>query len=130
MMLKFLRYEYGSFLGQDQRIIEIRIKDGKLSRKMFRPEGYEYDQREKWDSFCEITDYADYLNTLEQFNFRRWKERYDSPILDGYYWELEYRDSDGEKRQISGNNSGPRCLNRFYKALTCPLDGETEKPGR
>lgn len=126
-MLTYLKYEYGSFLGADQMEVEIRIRNGKLTRRIIRAEGDSLIPDEQ--PVVETRDFGDYMRILESFNIKDWDDEYSEPILDGCWWELEYRCSDGERRKNSGNIIAPPFFDVFTACLTSP-DLGMKKPGR
>jgi len=125
-MLEYLKYHYESFLGCAERIVTITVKDGMLTRKVFRPKGYNPDQDEEAAPIVETSEFEGYLGILESFNIRKWKDMYFLPVLDGYSWELEYRYSDGEARTITGSNSEPLFFGEFISCLMSPDLGKAE----
>ena len=96
---------------------EIRVEvDGNTVK--FRRKGNEYGFPK--DAVLEGVysgDVLSLLNTIEGFNVSGWESRYCGPGIDGYGWNLRYKEVGKPCRKISGSNGGPENYYEFVKLL-------------
>ena len=113
--------EYQSFSWNREIRIEV---DGDCVK--FRRKGNEYGfpRNTVLEGVCPGNP-ASLLKTLENFNVSQWSEKYTEPVIDGYGWNLRYKEVGKPCRKISGANGGPENYYEFVKLL-CSIS-ESEK---
>ncbi len=62
-------------------------------------------------------DVPTFLKKLEAFNVPTWDADYYQPMLDGYDWNLRYKEVGKPCKKITGSNDGPDCYEDFVDFL-------------
>ena len=62
-------------------------------------------------------DTSEFLQKLEAFDVRHWKDQYYIPACDGYGWDLRYKEVGKPCKKIYGSNDCPECYEQFVKLL-------------
>ena len=57
------------------------------------------------------------LKEIEGFNVSQWSDLYSGPVIDGYGWNLRYKEVGKPCKKISGSNGGPEKYYDFVKLL-------------
>lgn len=96
---------------------EIRIEvDG--DELKYRMDGNRYGMPEP-DKRCGTYrwDADSFIRKLESFDVPSWKDEYFQPYVDGYSWELRYKEVGKRCKKIAGFNDEPDCFKAFVNLL-------------
>ena len=102
---------------------EIRIEvDGDSIRFRRRGNEYGFPRDAVLEGVCP-GDFSALVKRLEDFNVSQWAERYNGKAIDGYGWNLRYKEVGKPCIKISGTNGGPENYYEFVDLL-CSISGK------
>ncbi len=114
MMFEYLVFEENQALSET-REVRLEVDEDKLSFLIDESGPYMLESGKQRGDYR--WDVPTFLKNLEAFNVPSWDSDYYQPILDGYGWNLRYKEVGKPCKKISGSNDGPDCYEDFVDFL-------------
>ena len=105
---------------------EIRIEvDGNLVRYRRRGNEYGFPRDAVIEGVCN-GESAEIVKRIEEFGVSKWADAYLEPVIEGYGWNLRYKEVGRPCKKIVGFNCNPKDFYGFVNML-CSISGPQKR---